>query len=70
MDRLETYKEWYYKELERQNSLEDSLNFPFGIVSSLRVTMNEMVVRMIVTKTARNTNLNFSAMCGFNGNKK
>ena len=35
MEKLEFYKEKYYKEFERRNRLEDSLNFPFGIVSAL-----------------------------------
>ena len=34
MNKLDFYKESYYKEFEKKTSLENSLNFPFGIVSA------------------------------------
>lgn len=35
MDRLEIYKESYYKELERNDNLEDALNMPLSLVSGM-----------------------------------
>lgn len=35
MDRIEFIKEWFYKEDERKNSLNDSLNIPIGILTAL-----------------------------------
>lgn len=35
MDRIEFLREWYYKEDERKNSLNDSLNIPIGILTAL-----------------------------------
>ncbi len=32
---LELYKDWYYKELERKDSIDNALNIPFGLVSAL-----------------------------------
>lgn len=35
MDRIEFLREWFYKEDERKNSLNDSLNIPIGILTAL-----------------------------------
>jgi hypothetical protein len=35
MDRIDFLKEWFYKEDERKNSLNDSLNIPIGILTAL-----------------------------------
>ena len=35
MDRIEFLKEWFYKEDERKNTLNDSLNIPIGILTAL-----------------------------------
>jgi hypothetical protein len=35
LDRIEFLKEWFYKEDERKNALNDSLNIPIGILTAL-----------------------------------
>ncbi|WP_316634260.1 hypothetical protein [uncultured Flavobacterium sp.] len=35
MDRIEFLREWFYKEEERKNCLNDSLNIPIGILTAL-----------------------------------
>jgi hypothetical protein len=35
VNKLELYKEWYFKEIEKKKSLDDGLTFPFGIISAL-----------------------------------
>ena len=35
MDRFEFYKEWYYKEIDRRNTLEASLGLPIIVISAI-----------------------------------
>ena len=35
LNRIDFLKEWFYKEEERKNSLNDSLNIPIGILTGL-----------------------------------
>jgi hypothetical protein len=35
MDRLDIYKDFYFREQERKNSINDSLSFPTGVITGL-----------------------------------